>query len=72
MWSRCLTIVLKVALFVYVLIVIDLLDQLELDSMPNLVGLVVLSPILVIAIEPFDLLTALNLVDFSLLAISRA
>ena len=40
--------------------------------MPNLISLVVLSPILVIAIKPFDLLTALNLVDFSLLAISGA
>lgn len=72
LWSGSLTIVLKVALFVDVLVVIDLLDQLELDSVPNLIGLIVLSPILVIAIVPFHLLTVLHLVNFSLLAISGA
>ena len=72
MWGRCLTIVLEIALIVDVLIVIYLLDQLELDAMPNLISLVVLSPILVIAIVPLDLLTALYLVDLSLLAVSRA
>lgn len=72
MWGRCLTIVLEVALIVDVLVVIDFLDQLELDTMPNLISLVVLSPILVIAIVSLDLLTVLYLVDLSLLAVSRA
>ena len=72
LWGRCFTIVLEVALIVDVLVVIDLLDQLELDTMPNLISLVVLSPILVIAIVSLDLLTVLYLVDLSLLAVSRA
>lgn len=72
LWCGCLAIIVKITICVNVFVIVDLLNELQLNTMSRRRTLWILWPILVVASCSFEIRFILNSLDLSFTAVSGA